>query len=370
MLKLKSTRLQQLHNSRNSSLETLRLIAMAIIIFHHFVVHGIFPAVNIQQHHTFGVLISLLVGWGGYLGNSLFILMTGYFSVRKKLSVKRLVMLLVAMVFYSVVIAFIWKSQHRLPPEGMKQALFPFWYGYNYNWFVACYLLFMPLTPFLNKLLLQLNKVQYLGLVALEYFLYCVMPAFHGDSFSNALILQFVMIYCIGGYFQLHGFKKKKLHKAGTWVMITIGLVLLTDVAVVRQWLKGYDIWRFVYLLSTGTAIALFMAVVCHKPFTNTKINKLAGSVLGVYLIHDNPLVRPFLWRELLPNVDYLDKGYFVLFMVAKVAAVYAVCLGIDLARRQWLEPIFQRWVDRHWEDWCTRGRKLQVWVEALLENL
>jgi peptidoglycan/LPS O-acetylase OafA/YrhL len=83
LLKLKSTRLQQLHNSRNSSLETLRLIAMAIIIFHHFVVHGIFPAVNIQQHHTFGVLISLLVGWDGYLGNSLFILMTGYFSVRE-----------------------------------------------------------------------------------------------------------------------------------------------------------------------------------------------------------------------------------------------------------------------------------------------
>lgn len=31
------------HKSRNSSLEVLRLLAMCIIIFHHFVVHGIFP---------------------------------------------------------------------------------------------------------------------------------------------------------------------------------------------------------------------------------------------------------------------------------------------------------------------------------------
>ena len=154
MLQSDTTLLHQVHISRNSSLEALRLVAMAIIICHHFVVHGIFPAVNIQQHHTFGVLISLLVGWGGYLGNSLFILMTGYFSVRKKLSVKRLAMLLGAMIFYSVGIALIWKSQHRLPPEGMKQALFPFWYGYN--WFVACYLLFMPLTSFFNQLLRQL----------------------------------------------------------------------------------------------------------------------------------------------------------------------------------------------------------------------
>lgn len=190
------------------------------------------------------------------------------------------------------------------------------------------------------------------------------MPAFLGNSFSNAPILQFVMMYCIGGYLQLHGFKQEKLHKAGAWVLMTVILVLLTDVAVVRQWLKGYDIWRFVNLLSTGTSIAMFMVAVCHKPFTSTKINKLAGSALGIYLIHDNPLVRPFLWRELLPNVGYLDKGYFVLFMVAKVAAVYVVCLGIDLARRQWLEPIFRRWVDWHWEDWCTRGRKVQKWVD------
>lgn len=235
---------------------------------------------------------------------------------------------------------------------------------------MACYLLFMPLTSFFNQLLRQLSKMQYLGLVVLEYFLYCVMPTFHGDSFSNAPILQFVMMYCIGGYLQLHGFKQEKLHKVGTWVLLTVVLVVMTDVAVVRQWLKGYDIWRFVYLLSSGTAVTLFMAAVCHKPFTSTKINKLAGSVLGVYLIHDNPLVRPFLWRELLPNVAFLDKEYFVLFLVVKVAAVYAICLGIDLARRQWIEPIFRCWVDRHWDGWCARSRRIQAWMESRLENL
>lgn len=125
-MELNSTSLKKLYTVRNSCLEFLRLIAMTIIIFHHFIVHGIFPAVNIQQNHTLGILIFLLVGWGGYLGNSLFILLTGYFSARQKLSVKRLIMLLGAMVFYSVGIALIWKSQHRLPPGGMKQALFPF----------------------------------------------------------------------------------------------------------------------------------------------------------------------------------------------------------------------------------------------------
>lgn len=56
--------------------------------------------------------------------------------------------------------------------------------------------------------------------------------------------------------------------------------------------------------------------------------------------------------------------------MVAKVAAVYAICLGIDLARRKWIESIFRHWVDQHWEEWCARGRKMKAWLEIQLENL
>lgn len=102
----------------------------------------------------------------------------------------------------------------------------------------------------------------------------------------------------------------------------------------------------------------------------SVKINNLAGSVLGVYLIHDNPLVRPFLWRELLPNVGFMEDKFFVLFMAAKVLCVYIACLGIDLARRKWIEPIPKRWMNRHWNNWCVCGRKLQAWADTRLENL
>lgn len=359
----------QLHKSRNSSFEVLRLIAMTIIIFHHFVVHGIIPVVDIWQNHSMGILISILMGWGGYLGNSLFILLTGYFSVNQKFSVKRLVILLGTMVFYSLAIAMICNSQHRLSMKAMIPALFPFLFGYN--WFVACYLMFMPLTPYINKLLRQLTKMQYLWLVVMEYFLYCIVPVFRGNSFSNAYMLQFVMVYCIGGYLKLYGFKNEKLNKTGTWIVVILVLGILTNVAVALQWLIGYrDIWRSVNFLSTGIAVGMFMVATCHKPFYSFKINKLAGSVLGVYLIHDNPLVRPFLWLELVPNVEFLNKWYFMGFMFVKVIVVYAVCLVIDLARRKWLEPLFRQWVEQHWNDWCSRGRKFRDRAKAQIANL
>lgn len=78
----------------------------------------------------------------------------------------------------------------------------------------------------------------------------------------------------------------------------------------------------------------------------------MAGSVLGIYLIHDNPLVRKFIWTVWSPNLDYLDTWYFPLFMVGKVALVFLVCLGIDRLRLRFVEPYMQRYVDAQWPKW------------------
>lgn len=63
--------------ARNSSFEILRLVAMFIIICHHFVVHGIYPFAppHFYDIHNFSMVVCvLLFGWGGYLGNSIFVL--------------------------------------------------------------------------------------------------------------------------------------------------------------------------------------------------------------------------------------------------------------------------------------------------------
>lgn len=74
---------------RNSSIELLCIIAMFIIITHHFCVHGIFNVLGNTYSMTvnnlsFQFVFSQLLMWIGYIGNAIFILITGYYMINKK----------------------------------------------------------------------------------------------------------------------------------------------------------------------------------------------------------------------------------------------------------------------------------------------
>ena len=46
-------------------------------------------------------------------------------------------------------------------------------------------------------------------------------------------------------------------------------------------------------------AVELLNAFRKMKPFYNKWINVIASATFGVYLIHDNELVRPYIWNEI-----------------------------------------------------------------------
>ena len=66
---------------RNSSIELLRILAILIIISHHFSVHGVFhvlekvPPMLIVDNLSWQIIFTQIIsGIGGLLGNSIFIL--------------------------------------------------------------------------------------------------------------------------------------------------------------------------------------------------------------------------------------------------------------------------------------------------------
>lgn len=75
-------------------------------------------------------------------------------------------------------------------------------------------------------------------------------------------------------------------------------------------------------------------------------VNAVAGTVFGVYLIHDNPLVRAWLW----PHFSFAAGLPVPLLVVSAVAAaltVFAICSVVDMVRLRLLEPPVMRAVDR-----------------------
>lgn len=72
------------HISRNSSVELLRLIAILAIIGSHFVGYGISDILSreaVKAEYDFSLAFDFMFLFGGAFGNSLFILITGYFMI-------------------------------------------------------------------------------------------------------------------------------------------------------------------------------------------------------------------------------------------------------------------------------------------------
>ena len=82
------------------------------------------------------------------------------------------------------------------------------------------------------------------------------------------------------------------------------------------------------------------------KSFFNKYINILAGTVLGVYLIHDNRLLSNVIWNYIFPNIDWIN--YYPLFYLGKVIMIFGVCSLVDYLRKVYVESIYSKLIDKY----------------------
>lgn len=353
---------------RNSAIELLRIIAMFIIIIHHFGVHGILHVLDngiskeiiLNNMFAWQLHFTQIVAWGGTLGNAIFILITGYFMINKIVRTKKIILLVFNMLFYSWLILI---CVYIVMPELLTSAkiiklILPILFGEN--WFVTCYIQFFCFVPYLNKFLTALDKKKYLAFLLSIFLFFSLLPAVKIITyFNSAGVVFFALIYSIGGYLRLY-FKdniNNKYHKTYCKICAFFLLVLVTSI-IFFEMIGVYlnedffirNAWHFVNTLSIPLAVAIFLAFATTKPFFNKYVNIVACTMLGVYLIHDNSLMRYVIWDYIFPNLDYISSSWYVVFYIIKVVAIFIVCSGIDLLRKRYIEPQMVRFIDRKFD--------------------
>ena len=60
-------------------------------------------------------------------------------------------------------------------------------------------------------------------------------------------------------------------------------------------------------------------------------INQIAASTFGVYLIHENPVLKDLLWTDWLKVNCYFGRPYFGLYAIGAILLVYIMCTMIDM---------------------------------------
>jgi hypothetical protein len=119
---------------------------------------------------------------------------------------------------------------------------------------------------------------------------------------------------------------------------MTIDLEFLCDNLAVHfnsyRWIKIQEEFSLgiysIYGVLSGIG---FIFLVKGINFYNKTINLISSSTFGIYLIHANKNISPFIYNAWLKTDDY-NQDYFFIKYFLKAFIIFFVCLLIDIIRR------------------------------------
>ncbi len=347
-------------NERESGIELLKIICIFLIIIHHYSVHGGYTF-DVETFNNKVFLIQVLSLYGKS-ACCVFALATGYFMIVStttfKSLLKKIIIINIEMFFYSIIILFIFMNNNlvNLTRLDIIHSIFPTIWG---NWYVVSYTILLLITPFLNKLLKELSKSQFQGLIVITLIIWSVIPTITNFAWKFSDVDFFIIMYIIGSYIKLYKFDKKKYKNIWNLLLAIIAAILLVltvyyfDQKGIRlndnKFIKNATKMKNVNsIFSVLFALSIFLFFLRFK-FKSKIINQIAKSSLGIYLLHDNDLVRPYLWKKIYPNVEFLANPFDILLIhiVLKVFAVFLICLIIDQIRLITLHKIFLKLLNK-----------------------
>lgn len=294
----------------------------------------------------------MFIAWGIEASCSVavncYVLISGYFLVDAKFSWNKLIKLIVEVWFYSIVffIVLLGTGKMSFSTTNLFATFFPI-LNRTY-WFVSSYICLYILSPFITMFLLQLDQKSYRRLLLTLYILFSVIPTFYPfeDTFQTgggSGVAWFFVLYFTAAYIKRYG------HSI-LWNYKRFGFLYLSGVLLVSasQYFIAF-VTQLILHKSLGTSIfygynspfialssiALFLYFEKMPEIKYRKIgaiSKVATSTFGVYLIHDNPMLRPVLWGFFSVNTEG-NIFLFIFNLSVIVFVVFVCCVAIDLVR-------------------------------------
>lgn len=340
---------------RQSNFELMRILSMVFIIISHILIHGK------VLDNTAGVLhlfFTLLMSFALVHVNS-FVLIFGYFNYNKNFSWKKFFKFFNQAWFYQVVIILLayLTSLETFSKSTLLNNLSPF---FNAYWYVFCYLCLYLLSPFLNRLILNLDQKEHKMLIILLLFLFSFIPFVTNQEsiVNNGLTLvNFILLYFIGSYLKKYpinnNFHFKNYSKNKLQIILFIGFVLFGLLHFSAYWLGiGATSYNNSFLVRLGNIFAnafstysapfVICMSVCYFLWFSTlnikskTINFIASLVFGVYLIHDNRIIRAHLYYWLDINNDRLITSYSIIpKILIAIVIIFVGCIIIEFIRQK-----------------------------------
>ncbi len=343
---------------RNSSIELLRIIAMFMILAHHFIVHNGYDVLKLPLGPE-RIFFQLVMAGGGKVGVVIFFSISAWFFLDKeqtiKSNLKRVWIMERELLFWSLILVTFYLVFDRadLGMKLMVKSVMPLSMGLW--WYATAYAIFLALLPFLAKGLKALGRKYHLALastVLVIWGLTSFIPGMIGisDGFFGFIYL-FILISAYKWYLRPLSIKQ-------TWALtaVGVGFVLLYTAASTVLGLfginKGIFItgdWKLPVVMIGFGMFLLFDRVTFHSRI----INRIAQSAFAVYLITDYAASEKLLWTRLFNLQDLSQQPLAILQILGILLAIYAICTLLDFIRQALSAVTIDRrrghWFDLLW---------------------
>lgn len=208
-------------------------------------------------------------------------------------------------------------------------------------WFATCYILLILMSPCFQACIEKLSKKQFQCILITFGILWSVIPTLliGAPGYSNFGWLAYV--YLLGAYIRIYESPICKKIEVWHGIVLLIGVCILS----IATYCVGYPSMFFrsnaAYLFSEMNKLpAIICSVLLFLGFRNWNrkqslfINTIATCTFGVYLLHDNPQIRTFLWETLLRNKEYITEMSFPIYMLVSIILVFISGIIIEWIRQ------------------------------------
>ena len=328
---------------RESNVELFRIVATFMILFVHC--NGWFLRMNGIDSWYYGgwdfAIVRTLIQSTTCIGVDCFILISGFFSIKPKLSsiinmFSLLFFFYVGTYLYNSYIGgcFSWRELLNCCLAFSKE-----------NWFIQCYLFLMLLSPVLNAFVENIEPRRLLKYVviyaACSFYFGCIIDSKYFYFNQGYSFTTFILVYLVGMYIRIEG--ESIMRKISSCRLLSIWIL----VTLIMSSIRLLELPKEEILLSYCSPLQIVSASVLFLLFLriNLKsqvVNFVASSCLAVFILHTCQPVIGFLSKR---DYYFFTNDSLIMWLVkigVGCVCVFVVAIFLDKIRMVIFTPLIK----------------------------
>ena len=291
---------------RNTNIEILRIVLMLMVIGVHYNLIGMGNAYLYTQNAGVNISLTNLLESLCIVCVDTFVIISGYFQIKKEtIDYKKIIKYIIVILFFNLVqyvISVLLHNDSFSFGTLIRQLL-------SGKWFIIIYLVLYLFSPYINRLIRALNINEYKKLLTISVLIFIVyqtilsymsifIPVVGWSGIIDQgidkgyTLLNFIVLYLIGGYIRLQDIKPKIRHSVITYLVSTSIIFL--------SWYLLYHFdhgdssripfyYNNIFVVLSSAALFLIFNKISIK--NNRYINYVSKHMMIIFIVSTSPLL-------------------------------------------------------------------------------